>query len=251
MTGDPLLRTRDLSKQFGKFVALDRVNFEVGHGELRGVIGPNGAGKTTFFNLIAGVLDETSGTVTFDGEDITDLAEHEIGRRGIAYVFQTANLFPELTVKENVLGALNSQSKRLSPIADRSGTEAQQERVLELLDRIDMTDVVDTTVEDLSHGDQKQLEIVLALATDPELLLLDEPTAGLSMRETTKVVSVIQDLYDETDVSILLIEHDMEVLMGLVNAVTVLHNGEIFMEGSPEAVRNSDEVSDIYFGRDT
>jgi branched-chain amino acid transport system ATP-binding protein len=245
---EPVLRTEALTKTFDGFIAVDDVDIELAEGELRGLIGPNGAGKTTIFNLIAGILAPTSGRIWFDGEDITDLPPHEITSRGLSLSFQITSIFPELTIEENIIGALNGTEGIPSPFRRYGADPATLDRVDELLARVGLDADPDETAGTLSHGDQKVLEMALALAGDPTLLLLDEPTAGLSASETRTVKALLDDLRGE--ITIVLIEHDMDLVMDVVDSLTVLHNGEVLAEGSPREIQDNEQVQRIYFGRD-
>jgi branched-chain amino acid transport system ATP-binding protein len=244
---EAVLRTEDLTKEFDGFVAVDGVDLELRQGDLRGLIGPNGAGKTTVFNMVSGILSPTAGTIWFDGDDITDLAPHRITSRGLSLSFQITSIFPGLTVRENVLGALNGGTGMPSPIRRYGADREKRRRVREILSRVGLETAIDETAGNLSHGDQKVLEIALALAGDPTLLLLDEPTAGLSASETRTVKDLLEELRGE--ITIILIEHDMDLVMGLVDSLTVLHNGQVLAEGSPAEIQGNERVQEIYFGR--
>ncbi|MFC6988399.1 ABC transporter ATP-binding protein [Haloplanus sp. GCM10025708] len=246
---DAILRTENLTRRFGELVAVDAVDLEVHDGEIRGLIGPNGAGKTTVFNLLSGMLDPSSGRIWFDGEDITHTPPHEITSRGMALAFQITSIFPELTVVENVLGSINGQKRLLSPIARYSDDREGIDRATGILGRVGLERYADETAENLSHGDQKLLELALALASDPDLLLLDEPTAGLSASETRTVVELLEELRGE--VTIVLIEHDVDLVMELVDSLTVLHRGRIVAEGTPAEIERNETVQQVYFGRST
>ncbi|WP_423751375.1 ABC transporter ATP-binding protein [Salinirarus marinus] len=245
---DAILRTENLTRRFGELVAVDAVDLEVHDGEIRGLIGPNGAGKTTVFNLLSGMLDPSSGRIWFDGEDITHTPPHEITSRGMALAFQITSIFPELTVVENVLGSINGQKRLLSPIARYSDDREGIDRATGILGRVGLERYADETAENLSHGDQKLLELALALASDPDLLLLDEPTAGLSASETRTVVELLEELRGE--VTIVLIEHDVDLVMELVDSLTVLHRGRIVAEGTPAEIERNETVQQVYFGRE-
>ena len=244
---EAVLRTEGLTKEFDGFVAVDGVDLELPEGDLRGLIGPNGAGKTTVFNMVSGILSPTAGTIWFDGENITDLAPHRITSRGLSLSFQITSIFPGLTVRENVLGALNGGTGTPSPIRRYGADAEKRRRVQEILSRVGLETAIDETAGNLSHGDQKVLEIALALAGDPTLLLLDEPTAGLSASETRTVKDLLEELRGE--ITIILIEHDMDLVMGLVDSLTVLHNGQVLAEGSPAEIQDDERVQEIYFGR--
>ncbi|MCY4730016.1 ABC transporter ATP-binding protein [Natronomonas gomsonensis] len=245
---ETILRTDGLTRRFGSLVAVNDVDLEIYEGEIRGLIGPNGAGKTTVFNMLSGMLDPSSGEIWFHDEEITDMPPHQITSRGMALAFQITSIFPELTVTENVLGAINGQKRFLNPLERYSDDEAGHERVMELLERVGLMEHAEETAENLSHGDQKVLEMALALASDPDMLLLDEPAAGLSASETRTVVNLLEELHGE--VTIMLIEHDMDLVMELVDSLTVLHHGEIISEGKPSEIKTDEQVQEVYFGRE-
>lgn len=245
---EAILRTEGLTKTFGELTAVDDVDLDIYEGEIRGLIGPNGAGKTTVFNMLSGMLDPSAGEIWFQGNDITNTSSHEITSSGMALAFQITSIFPELTVMENVLGALNGQKRVLSPITRYMDDEAGIERAMAILGRVGLEEHADETAENLSHGDQKVLELALALAGDPDLLLLDEPAAGLSASETRTVVDLLEELRGE--VTIMLIEHDMDLVMEIVDSLTVLHYGQIIAEGSPSEIKQNEQVQEVYFGRD-
>lgn len=244
---DPVLETVDLTRSFGSMLAVDDVDFALGRGELRGLIGPNGAGKTTFMRLLSGILEPDEGTVCLDGTDVTALESYERTRHGLAQSLQIESIFPSLTVHENVLGAVNARQDRLSPVAryDREGEAAST--TTDVLTRVGLDHLADASAAKLSYGDQKLLEIALALGTDPDVLLLDEPTAGLSADETRDVEELVAGLAG--DVSIVLIEHDMDLVLRLADALTVLHNGQVIAEGDPDAVSENERVQEVYMGR--
>ncbi|WP_332900277.1 MULTISPECIES: ABC transporter ATP-binding protein [unclassified Haladaptatus] len=243
-----VLKTEGLTKRFGGFTAVEDVDFEMYEGEIRGLIGPNGAGKTTFFSMLSGQLDATEGTIWFKGNDITDVPPHKIARQGMSLAFQITSVFPDMTVIENVLGAINGQKPILTPFSRYDADTEGHEKALKILRRVGLEEHAEATVENLSHGDQKVLEIALALASDPDMLLLDEPTAGLSASETSQVTALLEELHGE--ITIMLIEHDMEVVMRVVDSLTVLHHGQIIAEGTPDDIRTDEQVQEVYFGRD-
>lgn len=244
---DSILETKQLSKKFGEFVAVDSVDMTVEIDEIKGLIGPNGAGKTTFFNLVTGNLTPTGGQIWFKDTDITGAPPHEIPRLGLSATFQITSVFPELTVKKNMLGSILGEQKLLSPIRSYGTDPEQNKKIREVLSLIDLEESLNRTVGNLSHADQKILEIGIALAADPDLLFLDEPTAGLSASETNAVRALLNDLRGE--VTIILIEHDMDLVMDTVDSLTVLHNGSIVAEGTPQQIRSNERVQEIYFGR--
>jgi branched-chain amino acid transport system ATP-binding protein len=224
---------------------VDHVDFTLSEGELRAVIGPNGAGKTTFFNLITGMLAPTSGQILFRGEDITCLPVHQISQKGIARTVQVTSIFPTLTVTDNVwLGA--QSRRRLQPLARRSKMSALRQQVEEIIALVGLQEQAEAEAAELSHGDQRLLEIALALSTRPLLLLLDEPTAGLSAKETHDMVQVVKELAKRQ--TIIIVEHDMDVVMELANIISVLHLGKILAEGTPQAIREHTLVQEVYLG---
>jgi len=238
----------DVSKSFGRLDALRGVRLAVEPGERRAIIGPNGAGKTTLFQIISGLVPPTSGRVHLFGRDVTDTTTHARARMGLGRTFQITSLFPNLTVRENLLlGVQPARGNAWSMLRPARAYPAVTSAVDGLLGRLDFVDRASTRVSELSYGEQRQLEIVLALGIEPRLLLLDEPTAGLSPAETLEVSEMIAGLPD--DLTILLIEHDMDVVQSLARRVNVLHLGEVLAEGAPEEIQRDDRVIDIYLGR--
>ncbi len=243
--GPIILETKGLTRAFGGLVAVDHVEFTIRAGEIRAVIGPNGAGKTTLFNVVTGVLPPTGGQILFEGEDITGWPAHRISQRGIARTVQVTSIFPALTVRENVW--LGAQSRGwLHPLATRSKMPGVERQVEELIALVGLTAEADAEAGELSHGDQRLLEIALALSTRPRLLLLDEPTAGLSAKETRDMVRVVRQLAARQ--TIVIVEHDMDVVMELADTITVLHMGKTLAEGSPQATRENHLVQEVYLG---
>jgi branched-chain amino acid transport system ATP-binding protein len=245
----PLLETRALSRAFGALQAVDHVDFAVEPGELRAVIGPNGAGKTTFFHLISGVLRPTAGDVRFRGEAVSALPVYARCRRGISRTFQITSLFPELTALENVRLAIQAKaggnSRLLGGRALLARTEARAGETLAFLGLADRADAPAST---LPHGDQRRLEIAMALAQEPELLLLDEPTQGLASEETAATAALIRRIARERQLTILLVEHDMDVVFNVADRVSVLHFGQLIAEGSPAEIRRNADVQQAYLG---
>jgi len=245
----PILQTRALSRSFGALRAVAEVDFAVEAGELRAIIGPNGAGKTSFFHLLSGILRPTSGQVFFRGEEISALGAPARCRRGISRTFQITSIFPGLTVLENVRIAIQLKaggSFRLlggRPLV--SSTESQARANLEFLGLLDRANLPADT---LPHGDQRLLEIAMALAQQPLLLLVDEPTQGLSPEDTAATVEVIRQIARERALTILLVEHDMDVVFNLADRISVLHFGQLIAEGSPTAIRANQEVQKAYLG---
>jgi branched-chain amino acid transport system permease protein len=243
--GTTVLETRGLTRTFGGLVAVDGVDFTVRAGEIRAVIGPNGAGKTTLFNLITGVLPPTQGQIRFRGEDITGLPAHRISQKGIARTVQVTSIFPTLTVTENVW--LGAQSRGwLHPFRRPAAMETVRRQVEEVIALVGLTAEADAEAAELSHGDQRLLEIALALSTRPDVLLLDEPTAGLSAKETRDMVRVVRQLAARQ--TIVIVEHDMDVVMELADTITVLHMGRTLAEGPPQATRENRLVQEVYLG---
>jgi branched-chain amino acid transport system ATP-binding protein len=243
------LEIRDVSRRFGSLIAVNSVSMTVAPGELRAVIGPNGAGKTTFFNLISGFLTPTSGSILFDDEDITDLPPARRVWRGIARTFQITEVFPELPVHENLRIAAESAARyRLRPWLSRDADAKVRARIAELLDMSGLMPNADRLVGELSHGDQRATEIMIALALKPRLLLLDEPTAGMGEQETYAVAKLIRKLHGDLKLTVVLIEHDMRVVFNLADRITVLAEGRLLAEGTPQEISENEAVQAAYLG---
>ena len=241
---DPILQAQQLNRWFGGIHAVDDVTLEVAEGSLHAVIGPNGSGKTTLFNLLTGHTKPSSGRVIFAGDDITSRPYHKVVRRGLAKSYQITTVFPLLSVFENVRIAAQAASFSYvfwRPAGRMRDVVAHAEDVLE---RVGLTGHAEHIAGNLSHGDQRRLDVAIALATSPRLLLLDEPTAGMSPAETEKTVDLIRQL--NKDLTILLIEHKMDVILGVADRVTVLHQGAKLFEGSPDEVKAHPEVQEVY-----
>ena len=244
-TGDGrLLESRGLCKTFGGLTAVNRIDFQVRAGELRSVIGPNGAGKTTFFNLLTGVLPPSAGRILFKGRDITGLPAHAVSRLGIARSYQVTNIFGDLTVFENVRIAAQSRVTHYRFWGNADSLAAVNARAEEILRHLGLAPKRHARASELSHGEQRYLEIGIALATDPDFLLLDEPTAGMSPDETQRTAAFVRRLAGY--VTIVVVEHDMEVVMGISDRITVLNYGEILAEGSPAEIRENADVRRVY-----
>lgn len=239
-----------VSKSFGALVVFSEIDLCVEPGERRAIIGPNGAGKTTLFGLISGFITPTTGRVVLFGDDVTNETPQRRARRGLGRTFQITQLFGELSTIDNlVLGLQTSRRLGLSMRRPMRAHTELYDRAHAMLATWSLDDRADTPVHQLGYGEQRQVELLLALTTDPRLLLLDEPTAGLSPAETQAVTDLVRDL--PTDISVVLIEHDMDVAFDLAGRVTVLHAGSILAEGSPDEVRQNDEVLQVYLGTDS
>ena len=248
-TGDgpaapPILRTEGLTVRFGGLTALNNVDLAVRPGEVRALIGPNGAGKSTLFNCVTGVLRPTAGHIFFDGEDITGLPPHRISKKAIARSYQITNILPRATVLENVRIAAQSRHHNWSMLRHHRAYGDVVARAREVLTAVLLGDKEDELAANLSHGEQRNLEIGIALATEPKLLCLDEPTAGMSVAETHATVELIRRIAAHH--TILIVEHDMEVVMGLARTITVLHYGEVLAEGSPAEIQANPRVQEVY-----
>ena len=244
------LQIENVSKRFGDLVAVNGVSMSVKEGEFRAVIGPNGAGKTTFFNLISGFLTPSAGRILFDGDDITNLMPARRVWRGIARTFQITEVFPELTTRENLRIAVEvAAGYRLKPWLSRDADGEIRARVTDLLDMSGLAEKADRLVGELSHGDQRATEIMMALALKPRLLLLDEPTAGMGDQETHDITRLIRKLHKEQKLTIVLIEHDMRVVFHLADRILVLAEGTMLAEGTPQEIAQNERVQEAYLGK--
>ncbi|MEA2982248.1 MAG: branched-chain amino acid transport system ATP-binding protein [Alphaproteobacteria bacterium] len=243
------LIVQDLSQNFGGVQALSDVSFTVEPGERRLIIGPNGAGKTTLFNMLSGTFRVSGGKVMLFDRDITDVPAYERARMGLARTFQITNLFPRLTVLENVLLALQASDDTAFSLHRRMTANRHLfDRANMLLEEWGLTAITGQPAKEISYGEQRQIDLILAMAVRPKVLLLDEPTAGLSAAEVVRVVGMVRSLPRE--VTILMIEHDMDVAFDLADRITVLHQGRLIAEGDPETIRHHPQVSEIYLGAD-
>lgn len=247
--GSMFLRMDNVSRHFGTLKAVDSVSFEMRAGELRAVIGPNGAGKTTFFNLISGLLPPTSGQVMFEGENITqETIVHRVAR-GVVRTFQITEILPDLSVFENIRVGVETQAGLNSkPWINRAQRAAVDERVNELIDLVNLNGKGWRTVGELPHGDQRVVEVAVALSLKPRLLLLDEPTAGMGDSESDHMVDLIRRLHQQQGVSILFIEHDMDMVFGIAERITVLDQGRVLADGTPDAISADPKVRAAYLG---
>ena len=246
MAGPPLLETEELTRAYGSLLAVNRANVTVRRQELRSIIGPNGAGKTTFFRLISGEVRPTSGRIRFNGRDITGLSQHEVCRLGIAKSYQITNIFPHLTVLENVRVAAQGYGHSFNFWSRADRLTQVRERALAILELIGLTDKATVLAAHLSHGQKRHLEIAIALAAEPILLLLDEPTAGMSPEETDSTMRLIRDLAGGR--TVVLVEHKMKLVMNISDRITVLHQGQVLAEGTPDEIRANERVQQTYLG---
>lgn len=255
MTGPTLLSIRNVGKHFGGLQVLQDVSFEVPAGSIFGLIGPNGAGKTTVFNLITGLLTPSAGQIAFQGDSLVGQAPHRITHRGIARTFQNIRIFKEMDLLENVMVGMH-EHLRYGPIAlllngaaCRAAEQRARERAFELLSWVGLEHKADMLADNLSYGDQRKLEFARALATEPKLLLLDEPVAGMNPAEKAALMEEIRNIRNR-GYGVFMIEHDMRFVMGLCDRIAVLNFGRIIAEGTPEEVRNNPEVIVAYLGKD-
>ena len=240
----PIISTERLTVRFGGLTALNGVNFEVGRGDIRAIIGPNGAGKSTFFNCLTGVLRPTAGRIVFNGEDITGLTPDRISRKGIARSYQITNILPNATTLENVRIAAQSRRHGWSMLTHHGDFRDIIEKAEAVLQAVGLIDKAEDLAANLSHGEQRNLEIGIALATEPQLLCLDEPTAGMSTAETHDTMELVRRIAE--NLTILIVEHDMRVVMELAQRITVLHYGEVLAEGTPADIQQNPRVQEVY-----
>ncbi|MGQ4557125.1 ATP-binding cassette domain-containing protein [Halobellus sp. GM3] len=246
-----VLRTENLTQRFGELTALDGVDLSVESGTVHSVIGPNGAGKSTLFNVITGLYEPTDGNVYFRGDDITGDPPFQIARRGIARSFQDSDVYLGLTVAENVHVALQSKyDHRRSFRAPEDADSEIRERVRAVLREVGLADRTQEMAKNLSHGNRRRLEIAISVVTDPELLLLDEPTAGMGRQESTNTADIIQRLAADREITIVMIEHDIELVMDASDTISVLQNGRLIARGDPKAVKRNEDVQRAYLGTD-
>lgn len=241
---EAILRTHRLTKAFGALKAVDDVDFVLPRGELRAIIGPNGAGKSTFFSMLMGKQKPSSGEIYIDGRNIARSKPYQISRMGVSLAFQITNIFPQLSVSDNLRLSAQARHMNFNPLAEANKHKGVEDLLERVLGEISLREKSYELAANLSHGEQKYLEIGIALATEPKILLLDEPTAGMSAEETRATADLIKKLSKK--VSIVLVEHDMEVVMRIADKITVFHHGVIIAEDSPENIRRDDEVQRVY-----
>ena len=243
-SADAFLRTENLTVRFGGLTALNQVNFAVRRDEIRAIIGPNGAGKSTFFNCLTGVLRPSSGHILFDGGDITGLSPDRISHRGIARSYQITNILPNATALENVRIAAQSRRHGWSLLAHHRAYRDIIEKAETVLAAVGLSSKANELAANLSHGEQRNLEIGIALATEPRVLCLDEPTAGMSAAETHDTMGLVRSI--AKDLTILIVEHDMQVVMELAHRITVFHYGSVLAEGPPAEIQQNPKVLEVY-----
>lgn len=249
MSTDYILEAINLNKRFGALVAVDNVNVKVRRNSLHAIIGPNGAGKTTFFNLLSGNIEPTSGQVVFKGRDITHQPVHRTIHFGIGRSFQITNIFPNLTVFENIRlasQALGSDNFKFWQPA--SHFKQYESRTWEIIERVGLKDRAQTFARTLPHGDQRKLELGMILAPDPEVLLLDEPTAGMAAEQVPELLALIKEIQKAGNKTVMLVEHNMNVVMSVSDAITVMHLGKVLAEGTPAEIAANKEVQTAYLG---
>jgi branched-chain amino acid transport system ATP-binding protein len=239
-----VLRTEGLTIRFGGLTALNKVDLDIRRGEIRAIIGPNGAGKSTFFNCVTGVLRPTSGRVLFEGADITGLPPNLISRAGIARSYQITNILPNATTLENVRIAAQSRRHGWNMLRNYRNFRDIIEKAEAVLASVGLASKADELASNLSHGEQRNLEIGIALATEPQLLCLDEPTAGMSAAETRDTIQLVREI--AKNLTILIVEHDMPLVMDLADRITVFHYGAVLAEGPPAEIQNNARVLEVY-----
>ena len=243
------MKTADLRREFGALVAVDDVSIEVKARTLHSIIGPNGAGKTTLFNMLSGNIKPTSGQVYFKGQDITDLPIHRTAHLGIGRSFQITNIFPNLTVLENIrLAAQALGHDNFKLFRSHKHYKQYEEKAWEVIHQVGLTERAITVARLLPHGDQRKLELGMILAPDPEMLLLDEPTAGMASEQVPELIQLIQDIQEAGQKTVMLVEHNMNVVMSVSDTITVMHHGQVLAEGAPEEIAANEQVQTAYLG---
>ncbi len=245
-SAESILRLRGVGRRFGGVHAVRDVDLDIRPGERRAILGPNGAGKTTLFNVISGEFPPTSGTIELFGRDVTLEPARKRARLGLSRTFQTSRLFLGMSVEDNLyLALLGVRSGHLRPVRTKADGE-MRERARSMAERVGLEDTLDRTVGELSHGEQRQLEVGMARATDPKLMMLDEPAAGLSRVERVRLTEMLREL--DPEITLILIEHDMDVALGVAGWVTMMHNGSVLVEGTPDEIRANETVHELYLG---
>ncbi|WP_088344595.1 MULTISPECIES: ABC transporter ATP-binding protein [Rhodomicrobium] len=245
--GEIILRTDGVGKSFGKFTALKAVSAEFRRGAITAIIGPNGAGKSTYFNLLCGAFRPSTGRVEFEGRDVTGLPQHRFAHMGVAKSFQITNVFPQLSTHENIRVAAQARVARFDIWRPRARLTELGDEADAILERVGLWDRRERVAGALAHGEQRALEIGMALASRPRLLLLDEPTAGMSPEETRVMMELIVKLAEER--TVILVEHKMKLVMGISDRLLVLHHGELLAEGTPDDIRRNETVKRVYLGQ--
>jgi branched-chain amino acid transport system ATP-binding protein len=244
-----ILETHNLRKAFGALVAVDDVSIQVQEGTIHSIIGPNGAGKTTFFNLLSGTIEPTAGQVIFKGRDITQVPTHRMAHIGLGRSFQITNLFPNLTALENVRLACQALGRdNFSFLRPASHFKRYEERAWAILQQVDLIPRAQQLARTLPHGDQRKLELGIILASDPELMLLDEPTAGMAAEQVPELMALIQAIHTGGNKTIILVEHNMNVVMSVSDRITVMHAGKVIAEGTPTEIAANETVQSAYLG---
>jgi branched-chain amino acid transport system ATP-binding protein len=243
-----MLEVQELSKRFGGLAAISDVTLSFPKGSLSAIIGPNGAGKSTFFNLVTGAIRADKGRVILDGSDIAGLSAAEIVGRGIGRAFQVASIFPSLTVEEALLAAVTAHQRRSASLGRRFPLPETRERAEHVARLLGLTQNRQTLSANLSHGDQKLLDIALALVLDPTVLLLDEPTAGMGPDERWRMIEKVYELWEREKITLVFIEHDMDIVFKIANTIRVLCYGRVLAEGTPDEIRNNPAVIEAYLG---
>ena len=246
---EPIIETKNLTKYFGAMAAVNDVSIKIQAGTLHAIIGPNGAGKTTFFNLLSGNLKPTSGKVFYKGTDLTGKPIHRMIHMGIGRSFQITNIFPNQTVHENIrLASQAMEEKNFHILGDTTKMVRCQQRTAEVVEKVGLTSQSLVLARALSHGDQRKLELGMILAPDPELLLLDEPTAGMATDQVPELITLIQEVQQSGTKTVILVEHNMNVVMSVSDRITVMHQGRVLAEGTPSEIAQNSEVQTAYLG---
>lgn len=245
-TSLPILQLQDVTIQFGGVIAVNQVAFDIQEGERRAVLGPNGAGKSSLFNLIAGDYQPTNGRVKMFGTDVTSYPPHKRSRMGVGRTYQTASLFPQLTTLDHFYLASRGRAANRMSFLRPGSDDTHLQAAYQMAENVDLTAVLHVAVEELSHGQQRQLEIGLALMGSPRLILLDEPAAGLSQGERGRLIQLLNNL--DPSITILIIEHDMDVALQVADIITVMHNGTVIATGTPDEISHNEEIHRLYLG---